>query len=252
MLKREEPGKTDWKNLLYTKIIARNEKETYPYLPIYSHYHLLWKKTLKLDHEREIAQHIVHLMENENTEFLTKKEYLTALENVKQKIDYLYQHLQPVLIETSSRNRSDASSITSIDVSKNLSNMILEQKRLINYQFDELKMAKEELQRSMDHRVELEKTLTQIRQEYEQKIQTIQLEAQQQLDRDQTVESLRRENQFLTERLKDEKDKAAKQLNEMNLFLEGNIKMLKLLTANFFFFIYLSLIELGLRSKHSN
>lgn len=37
------------------------------------------------------------------------------------------------------------------------------------------------------------------------------------------LEKLTVENQYLTEKLKEEKDKAAKQLNEMNSFLEGNV-----------------------------
>ncbi len=201
----------NWKKGLYDKILQRNHQETYPYHSIYQHYDHLWRKSIKLDQEREISNHILHLLEYENNEFISKKDYSNLLENTKQKIEHLQNHLQPY----------DKKLSKDLSISSSLSKLILDQKKILKRQTEELSIIKQELQQSIDIRVELDNKLKSIHQEYSQQIQQLNDNLQINKDEKLLLEQLKSENQYLTEKLKDEKDKAAKQLNEMNTFLEG-------------------------------
>jgi chromosome segregation ATPase len=199
----------NWHESILLKMKERNQRESYPYIHIYKQYDQLWRKKIRLDHIREVSKHSLFVLEHESNELMNKKDIHGALENIKNKLEFVQNQLQPVEV------------LKDAGIPASLSRVVLENKKQLAIQADELKMAKSELQKSIDARVSLESDLERVRGEYETKIKSIQDSAAQSQNGERNIEALKQENAFLTERLKEEKDKAAKQLNEMNSFLEG-------------------------------
>jgi hypothetical protein len=226
----------NWTTLLYHQVLERNQKQSYPYLHIYSKYDQSWKKNIKYESSLESSRHTLFLLEHENNEYVMKKDINSLLDNTKSKIELLQSQLKPVINDE--YGHTDIPTI----LSSSLSRQLFDQKKLLSAQSEELLVAKQELQRSIDSRACLETELHQLRERFEY-LKSSDGSDSSNVERDQMIYNLQQENIFLTQKLKDEKDKAAVQLNDMNVFLECKRDM-RITFSPFFCF-------LALRTKQS-
>ena len=201
---------TNWKENILQKLEIRNQKECEPFVHIYQQYDLVWRRNIRLDNQREVTKHGLFVLEHENNEFINKKDIQSALDNFKHKVEFLQQQLLPVDMPTKD-----------LGTSSSLSRLVLEQKKSLAHQNEELAVAKQELKKYIDTNLDLQTSLEKVKEDYESKIQSLQQKIDQFQSNNSLVDNLRHENNVLTEKLKEEKDRAAKLMNEMNSFIEG-------------------------------
>lgn len=200
----------NWKENILQKLEIRNQKESDPFVHIYQQYDLVWRRNIRLDNQREVTKHGLFVLEHENNEFINKKDIQSALDNFKHKVEFLQQQLLPVDMPTKD-----------LGTSSSLSRLVLEQKKSLAHQNEELGVAKQELKKYIDTNLDLQTSLEKVKEDYESKIESLQQKIDQFQSNNSLVDNLRQENNVLTEKLKEEKDRAAKLMNEMNSFIEG-------------------------------
>jgi hypothetical protein len=199
---------SNWLEDLENEIVKRNQEETYPFVFIYNEYNNLWKRFVKIENARETSKHLLHTLEHDVHEHIQKKDYHQGLVSVNGRIETIQTYMQQI----------DHSKIDFTN--HNINKLVFEQKRLLQHQTEEIVVAKKSLQESIDLRVQLENELKALREERIERETYISKLSESNLQQEKLVQTLRHENENLTSRLIEEKQKTANQINEMNQLIE--------------------------------
>jgi chromosome segregation ATPase len=201
-------GRSIWLDTVLQRVQARNEVESEPFFRVCKSHQDLWLKVVYLDSVRVAAKHSIAIIEHETSELLSRNDSESAVRNVAAKFPAIHSELQPYLAAGQEGHRGPAI---------NLSKIIYEQRKHIAKLGEELKMAKSQISEAFSSLASVQENgkkndelLEQVRQ----------LEAKL-AERDKTVATLQTENAELTTRIITEKNKSAKQLDEMNELLSG-------------------------------
>ena len=205
----EEHTSPNWLRVIHLRVKERNARECKPVEDIYKSNNHFWEKSNYLDSMRISTKHSLAILSWETSDMVNKGDIENAAANIAKKLQTLHADLRDY------HNRDS----TSIGV--NLSKVIYDQRKLISNQQEEIKIAKQQTADSFNREAKLEEQYQaelKLRVELEQKVNNLQREI---VERDQTIQSLTSENTQLTSRIITEKNKSAKEIDEMNKLLTG-------------------------------
>lgn len=197
----------DWLTVIHERLRARNDKESRPFVSIYTSNKHLWDKSNYLDAVRVSAKHNLALLEHETSDNIAKGDYEQAVRHCTKRITAIHSELRPFNGRGKEKNE------------QNLSKTILDQRKLISNQEEEMKVAKLHLAESFDTiakyeegRAHLTKTVADLEEELRFLRSTL-------VDKESMVATLKADNADLTLRIITEKNKSAKEMDEMNKLL---------------------------------
>jgi chromosome segregation ATPase len=197
-----------WLDSVLHRVQVRNEVESEPFLRVCKSHQDLWAKAVYLDSVRIAAKHNIAILEHESSEQLNRNDSESAVRNVLAKFSVIHGELQPFRAADKEARKGPVI---------NLSKTIYEQRKLISNLEEELKMAKSQISEAFSSLASVQESG---KKSDELQEQVRQLETRL-AERDKTVASLQAENAELTTRIITEKNKSAKQLDEMNELLAG-------------------------------
>lgn len=203
---------SNWFKDLSIKINERNANETYPYEDIFIKYQKIWAKSVYLDNKRIDLKHKLSLLEYETSEYYNKQDFTKGVYNTIQRIRKIQEENLPF----------DSYSYDGF-IKSDLIRTVRDQRKLILDQNEEISISKSERNVMIEKILNLENELKLLRKEnnlFHTEMDSIQIIN---IELNNKIQSLEFNNKELLQRIIDEKDKTAQQINEMNSLVDGEI-----------------------------
>lgn len=200
---------SSWLHVVRERIRERNVRECDPFKRIYTSNKHLWEKCTYLDSLRVSTKHNLALLEHESSDIAAKGDIEHAFRHCSKKLTAVYTELKPFNFDKGK-------------IEQNLIKTIIDQRKLMNNQEEEIKMAKVHMSEAFNTiaKREEERLLQEkLVHDMEEELRFLRNAV---AEKDRAIAVLKTENTDLTGRIITEKNKSAKEFDEMNKLLSRN------------------------------